>query len=102
VGMWEGEEGSLVGVELYYTGRQELDGNPYRSVSRPYVEMGVLVARRIGPARIFVNFENILDTRQSRFGPMLLPERTPEGRWTVDAWAPVEGRTLNAGVQWHL
>jgi len=30
---------------------------------------------------------------------MLLSERAADGRWTVDAWAPVEGRTVNGGLR---
>ena len=25
--------------------------------------------------------------------------RHPDGRWTVDAWAPLEGRTINGGLR---
>jgi outer membrane receptor for ferrienterochelin and colicins len=100
VGMWEAEEeAGRVGVELYYTGRQPLEDNPYRPESRPYLILGVLVERRVGSARVFLNAENLLDARQTRWDPLLLPARSPEGRWTTDAWAPLEGRTLNAGVR---
>jgi outer membrane receptor for ferrienterochelin and colicins len=99
VGMWEAEEAGRVGVELYYTGRQELEDNPYREESRPYLILGILAERRVGRARVFLNAENLLDARQTRYDPLLLPARTPEGRWTTDAWAPLEGRTFNAGVR---
>jgi outer membrane receptor for ferrienterochelin and colicins len=99
VGMWEAEETARVGVELYYVGRQELDDNPYRAESRPYLILGFLTERRFGPARLFLNAENLLDARQTRWDPLLLPARAPEGRWTTDAWAPLEGRTFNAGVR---
>jgi outer membrane receptor for ferrienterochelin and colicins len=99
VGMWEAEEVARVGIELYYTGRQSLEENPYRVDSRPYVSIGVLAERRFGPARVFVNAENLLDARQTRWDPLVLPERSREGRWTTDVWAPLEGRTFNAGVR---
>jgi outer membrane receptor for ferrienterochelin and colicins len=102
VGMWEAEEAGRVGVELYYVGRQELEDNPYRSQSRPYLILGFLVERHLGPARLFLNAENLLDARQTRWDPLLLPARAPEGRWTTDAWAPLEGRTFNAGVRFEL
>jgi len=53
----------------------------------------------IGTLRIFVNAENLGDVRQTREHPLVRPARHPDGRWTVDAWAPLEGRTLNAGVR---
>jgi outer membrane receptor for ferrienterochelin and colicins len=99
VGMWEAEETARVGAELYYVGRQELEENPYRAESRPYLILGLLGERRIGPARFFLNAENLLDARQTRWDALLLPARAPEGRWTTDAWAPLEGRTFNAGVR---
>ncbi|CAN5843726.1 N/A [soil metagenome] len=100
VGMWEAEEeAGRAGVEVYFVGRQELDENPYRTQSRSYLILGFLVERRFGPARLFLNAENLLDARQTRWDALLLPARAPEGRWTTDAWAPLEGRTFNAGVR---
>jgi len=99
VGMWEAEGRGRLGVELYYTGRQTLEDNPYREVSRPFVVLGVLAERRFGRARLFLNAENLLDARLTRWNALLLPARAPEGRWTTDAWAPLEGRTFNAGAR---
>ncbi len=99
VGMLENENGR-VGVEWYYTGRQLLEDNPYRGTSEPYNIVGVLIERRVGPLRLFVNGENLTDTRQTRWDdPFLRPERAADGRWTVDAWAPLDGRVINGGVR---
>ena len=98
VTMVENEDGR-VGLEVYYTGRQRLEQNPYRDVSEPYTLVGVLVERRVGPVRVFVNLENLTDVRQSRWDPILRPERAIDGRWTVDAWAPLDGRVINGGVR---
>ena len=87
------------GIELYYTGAQQLEENPYRSESEPYVIVGFLVERRFGPARVFLNAENIFDTRQTRHDPLTLPARAPDGRWLTDVWAPLEGRSFNGGVR---
>ncbi len=99
VGMWEKEGASRVGVEFYYVGRQDLDENPYRTESRPHLIVGFLAEQRFGPARIFLNAENLTDARQTRWDALLLPARAPEGRWTTDVWAPLEGRTFNAGLR---
>ena len=99
VGMWEEEGRTRIGIELYYTGRQALDENPYRTTSRPYVVMGLLAERRVGAARLFVNFENFTNVRQTRHDPLVLPARAADGRWTTDAWAPLEGRVVNGGVR---
>jgi iron complex outermembrane receptor protein len=99
----EQEGKSRLGVELYYTGRQSLENNPYRAESRPYLILGLLgeraVATRIGVARIFLNLENITGVRQTRYDPLLLPTRGPGGRWTTDAWTELTGFTLNGGVR---
>jgi iron complex outermembrane receptor protein len=98
VGMWE-KDPWRVGVECYYTGVQRLEENPYRTRSEPYVSTGFLVDRKIGPATLFVNAENLSDARQTRWDPLLRPSRAPDGRWTVDAWAPLDGRVVNGGVR---
>jgi iron complex outermembrane receptor protein len=99
VGMMESEEAGRLGLELYYTGRQRLEDDPFRDTSRPYLVMGFLAERRIGRLRVFLNAENITDVRQSHWDGLLLPERAPDGRWTVDAWAPLEGRVFNGGLR---
>jgi iron complex outermembrane receptor protein len=96
---WEWEGAGRVGVEWFYTGTQRLDANPYRAVSRPYSVFGVLATRRMRRALLFINGENLTDVRQSRWEPLVRPARGVDGRWTVDAWAPLEGRTINGGVR---
>lgn len=102
VTMWEREDRARVGVEVYYTGRQALDDNPYRLTSKAYVHIGVMAERRFGPARVYVNAENLLDYRQTRSDPLVLPTRGLGGRWTVDVWGPLEGRVANVGVRLDL
>ena len=97
--MAESEDAGRVGLEMYFTGRQRLDANPYRSTSEPYVIVGLLAERRFGRWRLFVNGENLTGVRQTRWNPLLRPARAIDGRWTVDAWAPLEGRVVNGGVR---
>jgi outer membrane receptor for ferrienterochelin and colicins len=96
---WEWEGAGRIGVEWFYTGTQRLEANPYRAESRPYSVFGVLATRRIGRALLFINGENLTDVRQTRWEPLLRPVRGLDGRWTVDAWAPLEGRSINGGVR---
>ncbi|HEX6309631.1 MAG TPA: TonB-dependent receptor [Longimicrobiales bacterium] len=98
----EQEERGRFGVELYYTGVQTLEDNPYRTRSEPYVIVGLLIERRFGSLRVWLNAEDILDTRQTRYDPLLLPARSAEGRWVTDVWAPLEGRSFNGGVRWSF
>jgi outer membrane receptor for ferrienterochelin and colicins len=99
VGMWETEDVGRVGIEWYYTGRQSLEENPYRDVSEPYMIVGLLAERQFGHVRLFVNGENLTGVRQTRWDPLLRTTRAPDGRWTVDAWAPLEGRNVNGGLR---
>jgi iron complex outermembrane receptor protein len=98
----EQEDRGRFGVEFYYTGTQQLADNPYREESEPYVVVGFLVERHIGPLRLFLNAENVFDTRQTRHDPLVLPARAPDGRWLTDVWAPLEGRSFNGGVRWNF
>jgi outer membrane receptor for ferrienterochelin and colicins len=99
VGMWEKEGKGRIGIEVFYTGTQRLDDNPYRAKSRPYWIFGFLAERRFGPVRLFINTENLGNTRQTRYDKLVRPQRHTDGRWTVDAWAPLEGRTVNGGLR---
>jgi outer membrane receptor for ferrienterochelin and colicins len=99
VGMWEVEDVGRFGIEWYYTGKQSLDENPYRTTSEPYMILGLLAEKQLGRFRLFVNGENLTGVRQTRWDPLLLPTRAVDGRWTVDAWAPLEGRNINGGVR---
>lgn len=102
----EQEGRSRVGLELYYTGRQRLDRNPYRTESRPYLILGLMgeraIATRAGTARLFLNLENLTNVRQTRTDRLVLPSRGAGGRWTTDAWTDLAGFTVNGGVrlQW--
>ncbi len=98
VGAYEEDGWGRIGIEAYYIGEQSLDDDPYRSQSDAHFILGVLIDKRFGPVRLFLNAENILDTRQTRFDPLLRPSQTPDGRWITDVWAPLDGRSFNAGV----
>jgi iron complex outermembrane receptor protein len=102
VAMWEEHDKGRVGLEVYYTGKQALEDNPYRSTGRPYFEIGLLGEVVVGKARLFVNAENILGIRQTRYDPLLRPTRAADGRWTVDVWAPTDGFVLNAGIKLRI
>src|SRR6185436_4765012 len=99
VGMWESEDRGRIGLEAYFTGQQRLEDNPYRSQSERYVLFGGLVERRFGRVRLFINAENLAGVRQTSRDPLVRPFQAADGRWTVDAWAPVDGRVVNGGVR---
>jgi iron complex outermembrane receptor protein len=96
---WDVADVWNVGVEWYYTGVQRLEANPYRTESEPYSLFGILASRTVGRAVFFVNGENLMNVRQTDWDPLIRPSRGVDGRWTVDAWAPLDGRVINGGVR---
>jgi iron complex outermembrane receptor protein len=99
---WGKQEAWHLGVEWYYTGQQRLDANPYREQSEPYHLFGVLASRKVGRALLFINGENLTNVRQTDWDPLLRPSRNVDGRWTVDAWAPLDGRVINGGLRFQF
>jgi outer membrane receptor for ferrienterochelin and colicins len=103
VGMWEKEGVARFGIESYYTGEQRLENNPYRNTSRPYLIVGAMAERKVAKhVKLFINLENLSNVRQTRWDPILLPSRNFDGRWTVDAWAPLDGRVINGGARFSF
>jgi iron complex outermembrane receptor protein len=95
----EAERRGRLGVDVSFTGEQRLDANPYRSTSEQYTVLGVFGEHRVGRWRVFVNADNLTDVRQTRWDPIARPVRDVDGRWTVDAWAPLAGRVINGGIR---
>ncbi len=100
--MWEVPRRSRLGFEAYYTGEQELEGNPFRERGKPYLELGLFGELMFGNVSLFLNAENLLDIRQTNYDPLLLAQRAADGQWTVDAWAPLDGLIVNGGVRFRF
>jgi outer membrane receptor for ferrienterochelin and colicins len=99
---WEEEEIGRIGIEGLFTGRQSLIDNPYRSTSPSFLMFGILLQRRFGAASVSLNAENLIDRRLTRVQPLVLPERAADGRWTTDAWGPLDGRVINLSIRWRF
>ena len=96
---WEAPEaGTWIALEAFFTGRQALEDNPYRTHSVPFVAAELLAAQRIGPVWIFATLDNIGDFRITKQDPFVLPAPTALGQRTVTPWGPVEGRTVALGL----
>lgn len=102
VAMWERHGQGRVGFEAYYTGEQALYDNPYRTQSEPYWHLGLLGEIVLGSTSLFINFENLLDVRQSREDSILLPARAADGQWTTDIWQNTDGFIVNGGVRFRF
>jgi outer membrane receptor for ferrienterochelin and colicins len=81
-----------VGYELYYTGPQYLSDG---SRTPDYWIMGLMTLREFEHFSLFLNFENFLDTRQSRFSPLLTS--APPNPEFAEIWAPTDGFVVNGG-----
>jgi outer membrane receptor for ferrienterochelin and colicins len=53
----------------------------------------------LGNVSWFVNAENLLNVRQTKDDPLVLPEQSASGRWTTDIWSRNDDFTVNAGVR---
>jgi iron complex outermembrane receptor protein len=95
--MYELEEKLKVGLEAYYYSKQKLnDGGTGQS----YWICGLMAERLWEHFSLFVNFENMLDTRQTRFGSIYTGSvSNPTFR---DIYAPVDGFVVNGGLKIRL
>ncbi len=91
--VWEQHGRGRVGLEAYYTGSQSL---PEGGASPGYLVAGIMAQWRFGPVRAFVNFENVLDARQSRTAPLVLGPR--DAPTFAPVWGPTDGFVANAGL----
>jgi iron complex outermembrane receptor protein/outer membrane receptor for ferrienterochelin and colicins len=95
--LFEKEENFKVGFEAYYTGSQFLSN---RFETKPYWVSGIFGEKNFGKFSLFVNAENITDTRQSRFGTVVFP---PHQRPTFsEIYTHTEGRVFNGGIKIRL
>lgn len=97
VAVYESEGKFRVGLEAYYNGRKPLSDGGF---SRSFWLMGIMAERRWKAFSVFVNFENILNIRQTRYEPVVLPPfQNPTFR---EVWAPLEGFVANGGIKLKL
>ena len=95
--LFEREANFKAGVEAYYTSSQFLtDG--FRT--RPYWVLGVFGEKTFGKYSLFVNAENITDTRQSRFGTVVFPPH--QNPTFSEIYTHTEGRVFNGGIKIKL
>ncbi len=95
--MYEKEGVCKIGLEGYYFSPQKLsDGLTGKS----YWICGIMGEKFWRQFSIFLNFENLLDTRQTKFDTIYSGNITnPIFR---DIYAPVDGFVVNGGIKWKL
>jgi outer membrane receptor for ferrienterochelin and colicins len=95
--MYEADEKWRIAYELFYTGRQYLTSGER---VRDYWVMGLSAERRFRFFSLFVNFENFLDTRQSKWEPMYGGSiLQPDFR---EIYTPIDGFIFNGGFRIYL
>jgi outer membrane receptor for ferrienterochelin and colicins len=89
------KEGSFkTGVEAYYTSSQFLS-NGFRT--KPFWTLGIFGEKTFGKYSLFINAENITDTRQGRFTQVVFP---PHQMPTFsEIYTHTEGRIINGGIK---
>jgi iron complex outermembrane receptor protein len=83
-----------VALEAFYTGPQYLFNG---SKTKDYWVTGLLLEKVIRRVSLVLNFEDLTDTRQTRFGPVVMP---PVADPTFkEIYAPLEGFMVNVAVK---
>ena len=95
--VWERHGQGRIGLEAYHTSAQTL---PDGERTPGYWVTGIMGEWRVGPARVFLNLENLLDTQQTNYGPVVLGSR--DAPTFADIWAPTDGFVANGGVKLAL
>lgn len=95
--MFEEDDNYRIGLEAHYFSPQRLtDG----STGKSYVSVGFMAEKIWERFSLYINFENILDARQSRFDTIYTGTGTdPQFR---DIYAPLDGRIINGGIKFRL
>jgi iron complex outermembrane receptor protein/outer membrane receptor for ferrienterochelin and colicins len=95
--LFEKEDNFKVGFEAYYTSRQFLSN---RFKTEDYWVLGIFAEKTFGKYSLFVNAENITDTRQSRFGQVVFPPH--QNPTFSEIYTHTEGRVFNGGIKIRL
>ena len=95
--MYELEHKLKIGLEGYYYSEQRLSDG---STGRGYWLCGFMAEKTWGHASVYINFENMLDSRQSRFESIYTGSITQPV--FKDIYAPLDGFVANAGLKLNL
>ncbi|MBN8672655.1 MAG: TonB-dependent receptor [Chitinophagales bacterium] len=95
--MYEVEEQWKLGLEAYYFSKQQLSDG---TTGRPYWITGFMAEKLWEKFSVYINFENFLDTRQTRYESIYTGSITnPVFR---DIYAPLDGFVVNGGIKLRL
>jgi iron complex outermembrane receptor protein len=92
--MYEKEGRFRIGAEAYYCSSQKLNDG---AIGKSYWTVGLMGEKSWRHFSLFLNLENITDTRQTRFDTIY--QGTIANPTFRDIYAPVEGFVANAGIR---
>lgn len=95
--MYEIEEKWKVGLEAYYFSQQKLSDG---TTGKQYVICGFMVEKLWEKLSLYINFENFLDVRQTRFDSIYTG--TVTNPVFKDIYAPLDGFLINGGIKFRL
>ncbi|SFP60896.1 TonB-dependent receptor plug domain-containing protein [Parafilimonas terrae] len=92
--MYEKEDDIKIGLEAYYYSPQKLtDG----AMGKSYWMCGAMAEKCWDKFSVFINFENILDVRQTKFDTIYTG--TIDNPIFRDIYAPLDGFVVNGGIK---
>lgn len=95
--VYEVEGKFKIGAEAYYFSPQQLNDG---TTGRGYWLAGLMAEKIWERFSLFINFENLTDTRQTNFGPIYTGSITnPDFK---DIYAPLDGFVVNGGIKFRL
>lgn len=95
--LFEKEASFKTGFEAYYTSSQFLSDG-FRT--KPFWVLGIFGEKTFGKYSLFINFENITDTRQGRLSQVVFP---PHQMPTfAEIYTHTEGRVINGGIKFRF
>ncbi|WP_114936726.1 TonB-dependent receptor [Mucilaginibacter endophyticus] len=95
--VYEIEDQLKLGAEAYYFSPQHLSDG---SVGRGYWTAGFMAEKMWKRFSLFINFENLTDTRQTKFGSIYTGSIT--NPTFKDIYAPLDGFVVNGGIKLKL
>lgn len=95
--MYEIEDKWKVGLEAYYFSPQKMNNG---TTGRDYWTCGFMAEKIWERFSLYINFENFLDTRQTRFESIYTG--TISNPVFKDIYAPLDGFVINGGIKFRL
>ncbi len=95
---YEREHDRTIGVAVHFVGKQVLADSSL-GTSSPYVTLDARFEKQVRRATVFVYAKDLTGVHQLQYAPVLRASSGAAGQWADNVWAPLDGRTINAGLR---